>query len=70
MVKKLKKSALDLTTAGLTIGVGAGLIGAAGGNPGAITPLSRALPVVGTIAGGGIVVGQLRELNKSTKRKK
>jgi len=62
MVRKLKKDALELTQASLVLGVGASVVGQAGGNAQGLSALGGALPPIGTTIGAGAALGGLGRL--------
>lgn len=63
----MKKSALGLTAGAVTGAVGASVLGTVGGPAAAygatgIVNLSSSLPTAGSIAGAGMVLGELKKL--------
>ncbi len=77
MAKRKKDSDLGIVRASkgivvgsAVLGFGGSVVGAAGGPVGGITAAAGFLPIVGTTIGGGLVVGQLRKLNKQVKHRK
>jgi hypothetical protein len=63
-MKKLMKDAMDLTMGGVTMGIGASVLGSVGSAKGAegMANMSSALPIAGTIAGGSAVIRGLKKL--------
>ncbi len=86
MAKRKKDSDLGIVRASkgivvgsAVLGFGGSVVGAASGPVGGSTAASSQaglgaaagfLPIVGTTIGGGLVVGQLRKLNKQVKHRK
>jgi len=71
MVKKknsvmsgMMRDSLLMTGAGVTMGVGAGVVHSAGGNAAGITAMSNMMPVTGTIVGGGHALKMLKGFGK------
>ena len=71
----LVRPAGGLLLGGIALGVGSSVVGSVGGATAAnaqagLGTFSSFLPVVGTGIGAGIVIGQLRNLEDTTKRKR
>lgn len=68
-MKKIMKDAKGLM--GLTImgGVGSQLISQSGGSPVGLGRITRAAPMMGTLAGSRMVLGSIKMLQQSTKKK-
>jgi hypothetical protein len=63
-MKKLMNNALGMTVGGVTMGVGASVLGSVGSAKGAegMANMSSSLPAIGTISGGSAVIGTLKKL--------
>ena len=70
MTKKIRKVVKGFTAAGIGIGVGATMVEKAGASPAAFTTMSGYMPVMGSVAGAGLVLDQTKKLGKVIKRKK
>ncbi len=75
MAKKKKdigfvEGGIELSKGAVVLGVGADVAVKAGGNPAGLTTMSSFMPAMGSAMGAGLVVGQLKKLSKSSKRKK
>ena len=75
MAKKRKelgmvKPALALTGASVALGVGSQVTVAAGGSAAGLGAMAGFMPAAGAAMGAGVVVGQLRKLEKAGKVKK
>jgi len=67
-MKKLKKDIVGLTGVGVGLGLGTTLVEKAGGDATALTTATGFLPIVTPIIGGGVVMGQLKDMHISTKK--
>ncbi len=66
----IAKPALGLTVGATILGVGAGVAVKAGGSGAGLSAAAGFLPTMGTAVGAGLTIGQLRRLEKQTKRKR
>ncbi len=62
------KPAVGLTVGGSILGLGAGIAISAGGSGAGLSAAAGFLPTMGTAIGGGLVIGQVRKLQKQTKK--
>lgn len=69
-IKRYGKDALSMTKSSIVIGVGASAVTAAGGNAGGLNAMAGMMPAMGSVAGGGAVLGMLSDLSMSKKRKR
>jgi len=63
------RAATGLTVTAVSIGIGSSIVTKAGGSPSGLAALSGFQPVLGAAAGGGLVIGELHELNKKRRRR-
>lgn len=70
MKKKLMRTAKGLIVGGTILGVGSSVVGSAGGNPQALATFSGMMPSVASASGGGIVIGELGNLSRVSRRKR
>lgn len=69
--KKFAKAGVGLTVGTIGLGIGANVAeGISPGSGAGIANFSRALPPTGTILGAGMTLGALKDLEKTTHRKK
>ena len=68
--KKHRKDIGNLIGASVALPLGASIVTGVGGNAGALTKLGGALPVVGTIKGGEMMMDALGDLSKAAKKKR
>lgn len=70
IIKRYGKDALSMTKSSIIIGVGASAVTASGGNAGGLNAMAGMMPAMGSVAGGGAVLGMLGGLNKPVKKRK
>jgi len=68
--RRAVRAAAGLTVTAVSIGVGSSVVSKAGGSPSGLAALSSFQPVLGATVGAGLVIGELRELNKRKKRRR
>lgn len=64
MLKKAVRTSMEFTKVGVVSGVGASVIGSAGGDAGVMTGFTKHLPTVGSVEGAGMVIGSLKKLKR------
>lgn len=69
-MKKYGKDSVSIVKTGVILGVGAGVVTSAGGNAGGVGAMAGMMPVVGSVTGGGMVLGALSELSPKKKKRK
>jgi len=69
-MKKLKKTTLGLTEAGMITGVGGSIVTKAGGSAEGLSNLSKAMPRIGNIAGASTALSLLGGINMSKKKRR
>ena len=68
--KKHRKDIGNLIGASVALPLGAGIVRGFGGETGAFTRMGRALPIVGTIKGGQMMMGALGDFATIVKKKR
>ena len=69
-MKKLRKDTMDMVLTGATMGIGAKVIGGAGGDASAMSTMSSQMPTLGTAVAGGALMRQTQGLIPKDFKKK
>jgi len=64
VLKKFGKASMEFTKTGIASSVGASIITSAGGDASPIANMSKQLPVLGSMMGAGMVMGELKKFKK------
>jgi len=68
-IKRYAKDSMTLVGTGIGLSVGAGVIGAVGGNAGIINPLSKGIGMVAPLVGMQAGIGIISDLKKKYSKK-
>jgi len=64
VLKKFGKASMEFTKTGIASSVGASIITSAGGDAKPITNMIQYFPVMGSMVGSGMVLGELKKYKK------
>ncbi len=68
-IKRAGRASIELVKGSVILGVGSSIAIQSGGSAAGLSAAASFMPTMGVAIGGGLVVGQLRKLQKVSKRK-